>query len=197
MDDPWSDTGLGQAPEWTVEAHLERIHRQRVESVNQRASEEAQESQLLAALMPASAVFAELLRDIERRSRKVRSHRRHEVTVFLRQPTAECIRASLRWGTKFALSEAERALMRNYRTRRRRLQRYPDVVIAHHYFEVWGTFNGTTKVLELGTGHAWSIAQFQQNPALVRPFLDQAVAAPTLRVQRHHKASGYEAVPSG
>ena len=188
-------TTFGYEPSWTVEGELERIHRQYVTFVEHQAAQETRESQLLASMMPASAALAGVLRDLERRTRQVRSHRLHEVTVFLRQPAPDCIRAALRWGRKFALTDADRQLMKSYQSRRRRLQRYPDVVVAHEYHEITGTLNGTTEMLELGTGQRFAIPDFLANPTIVLPALEKDLAAPRLHLRRHLRARNYEADP--
>ncbi|MGI9120715.1 MAG: hypothetical protein ACR2G7_11455 [Acidimicrobiales bacterium] len=196
-EDTRARVDLDHESTWTVEAELERIHRQHITFVQDSAAKETRESQLLASMMPASAVLADMFREIERRTRQVRSHRLHEVTVFLRQPGPDCIRAALRWGRKFALTDGDRQLMKSYQTRRRRLQRYPDVVVAHEFYELSGTLNGTTEVLELGTGETFPIPHFVANPAIVLPSLEMSLAAPRLQAQRHLRARNYEADPPG
>ncbi|MDP8954686.1 MAG: hypothetical protein M3N37_07200 [Actinomycetota bacterium] len=170
---------------WTVEAELERIHRQRVAAEQQVADDDRREAQLLATLQPASAALADIFRDLERRTWSIRSRRHHEVTVFLRQPAADCVRASLRWGAKFALTDAERLLMRSYQARRRKLQRYPAVVVAWEYHELSGVLDATAQTLTLGCGETFSLECFAARPTIVLPALTAALRRPPL-VRRHH-----------
>ncbi len=179
---------------WTVEAELKRIHHQRVEAEQRVADDERRESHLLAGLLPASAALADILRDLERRTSSIRSQRHHEVAVLLRQPAPDCIRASLRWGAKFALTDGERHLMRSYQTRRRKLQRYPAVVVAQEYYELSGVLTATSQTLALG-GQTFSLEHFVAQPAIVLPALSAALRRPALIRQHHLRAHDYR-IPS-
>ncbi len=176
---------------WTVEAELERIHRQRVEAEQRVADDERRESELLAGLLPASTALADILRDLERRTPSIRSQRHHEVNVLLRQPGPDCVRASLRWGTKFALTDTERHLMRSYQTRRRKLQRYPAVVIAQDYYELSAVLGATTRTLTLGCGQTFPLEAFLAQPAIVLPALAAALHRPALTRRRHLRSDDY------
>jgi hypothetical protein len=145
----------------------------------------------LAGLLPASAAFADILRDLERRTSSVRSARHHEVTVFLRQPRADCVRASLRWGAKFSLTDADRHLMRSYQTRRRRLQRYPAVVVAQDYCELSGVLNATSRTLALGCGQTVPLDRFVAQPAIALPALSAALLRPAVHRLQHLRADDY------
>ena len=181
---------------WTVEAELERIHRQRVAAERWVAEDERRESGLLAGLLPASAVLADILRDLERRTPSIRSQRHHEVTVFLRQPASDSVRASLRWGAKFALTDAERHLMRSYQTRRRKLQRYPAVVVAHDYHELSAVLSATNRTLTLGSGETFPLDPFVAQPAIVVPALTAALHRPLLSRRHHLRSHDYRLPPS-
>ncbi len=181
VEQTWTDT-------WTVEAELERINRQRMAAERRVAEDQQREARLLAGLLPASAALADIFRDLERRTPSIRSQRRHEVTVFLRQPRADCVRASLRWGAKFALTDADRHLMHRYRTRRRRLQRYPTVVVAEEYYELSGVLSATAGTLTLGCGATFAIERFVAQPAIALPALSAALHRPPL-TRRHHLRS--------
>ncbi len=176
---------------WTVEAELQRIDHQRTDAERRVVEDDQRESRLLAGLLPASAVLADILHDLERRTLVVRSQRRHEVSVFLRQPRPDCVRAALRWGRKFALTDAERQTMRRYQTRRRRLQRYPEVIVACEYFEVSGILSATTQTLVLGSGETFPLERFVAQPSVVVPALRAALQRPTLTRQDHLRANGY------
>ncbi|MDP9452900.1 MAG: hypothetical protein M3P97_05820 [Actinomycetota bacterium] len=184
---------------WTVEAELERIHHQRVAAERQVVDDDQRESRLLAGLLPASAALAAILADLERRTPSIRSQRRHGVEVFLRQPRADCIRASLRWGRKFALTDADRQLMRSYQRRRHRLQRYPEVVVACEYFELSGVLSATGQSLELGSGETFPLAHFVAQPAIVLPALTATLRRPPLVRRDHLRSNDYRApaMPGG
>ena len=127
--------------DWGAEEYLARVEQARVSFVAAYAAREAEQSARLHSLLPASAVLRAMLEELER-TRTVRRQRRHEVTARLRQPSPECVRVSLRWGRKFELTDAERHLIRSYQTtRRRRLLRYPEVVVAHEYREIAGVLD--------------------------------------------------------
>jgi hypothetical protein len=178
---------------WTVEAELERIDHQRVAAERRMADDDQREARLLAGLLPASSALAEILRDLERRTLSIRRQRRHEVSVFLRQPTPDCVRASLRWGRKFSLTDADRQLMRSYQKRRRRLQRYPEAIVACEYFELSGVLSATTQTLQLGTGETFALERFVAQPSIVAPALTAALRRPPLTRQDHLRSNDYRA----
>lgn len=181
---------------WTVEAEVERIEHQRRAAEQRRAEDDQRESRLLAGLLPAGAALAEIFRDLERSTPSIRSQRHHEVTVFLRQPSPDCVRASLRWGAKFALTDAERHLMRSYQTRRRRLQRYPAVVVAQEYYELTGVLSATGQSLTLGCGQTFPLDAFAAQPAMARPALSAALRRPLLTRRHHLRADDYRVATS-
>lgn len=175
-----------------VEADLRRLEQQRASTTEAVAEEQRRESQRLEALMPVSARLAELFREAERRTRSVRSCRLHEVAVRLRQPTVDCVHVTLRWGKKFDLTDADKQLMKSYRNRRRRLQRYPDVVVGHEYFELSAVLDSRAATLRLGSGATYDIASFAANPGIVAPYIREGVANPSPICSYYYRCDGYE-----
>ncbi len=175
-----------------VEADLRRLEQQRASSIEAMAEEQRRESRRLEELMPVSARLAEMFREVERSTRSVRSCRLHEVAVRLRQPSADCIHVSLRWGKKFGLTDADKQLMRSYKSRRRRLQRYPDVVVGHEYCELSAVLDARAGTLRLGSGATYDIATFVANPSVVGPYIQQAVANPSPICTNYHRCDDYE-----
>lgn len=179
---------------WTVEAELERIEGQRRACEQRVLDDDRRESALLAGLLPASTTMADLLRDLERQTPSIRSQRLHEVSVFLHQPRSDCIRASLRWGPKLRLTDAERHLMRSFQTRRRRLQRYPAVVVAWEYREITAVLCGSSATVTIGSAPAVSLESFVARPAIAVSALHLALHQAVPIVQRHLRAQEYRLV---
>lgn len=175
-----------------VEADLRRLECQRAASAREMADAERIERARLEALMPVSARLAELFRDAERRTRQIRGARHHEVNVCLRQPTVECVEVSLRWGKKFGLTEAERHLMAGYARRRRRLQRYPEVVVGHEYHELSAVLDGLAQSLRLGSEPPVPISRFIERPAMVESYIAANLRQPRLNAAYFHRSDGYQ-----
>lgn len=175
-----------------VEADLRRLEQQKASTIEAVAEAQRRESQRLEELMPVSARLAEMFREVERRTRSVRSCRLHEVAVRLRQPSVDCIHVSLRWGKKFDLTDADKQLMSSYKTRRRRLQRYPDVVVGHEYCELSAVLDARAGTLRLGSGTTYDIAAFVANPSIVDSYIHQAVANPSTICSYYRRCDGYE-----
>ncbi len=176
---------------WSVEEYLARVEQGRVAFAAAYAAREAEQSARLHALLPASAALRAMLEELER-SKIVRRQRRHEVTARLRQPSPECVRVSLRWGWKFELTDGERHLIRSYRTtRRRRLLRYPEVVVAHDYREIAGVLDADEQCLRLDLGPRVALADLHARPGAVMPALEAALADPTVHRLHLHRADGY------
>lgn len=180
----------------SVDADRAALERQRAAAEQLRTSEERTAAARLDAVLPASGALAETLRGLERRDREIHRHPLHEVTVELRQPTPDCVRVSLRWGTKFRLTDADKHLMHSYRTSRRRLRRYPDVVVAHEYREVWGVLDGSEGTLRLSCGHVLTIEDFLDDPAVVAPCLSESLESADRQARYHLRSSQYEASPT-
>lgn len=180
----------------SVEADLAGLQRQRAAADREHAREERRAAARLETLLPMSRALADVLRDLERRAGEIRRHRLHEVTVALRDPTSDCVRVSLRWGTKFGLTDTDKHLMHSYRTARRRLRRYPDVVVAHEYHEVWGVLDGSERTLRLSSGHVFPIEGFAEDPAVVLACLSQALATADRQARYHLRSMDYEASPT-
>lgn len=179
-----------------MEADLAGLARQRASAERARAREERAAAARVDALLPASSALAETFRALEQRTPEIRGQPLHEVTVQLRQPTSDCVRVSLRWGTKFGLTDTEKHLMHSYRTSRRRLRRYPDMVVAHEYREVWGVFDGSEGTLRLSSGHVFPIEGFAVDPAVVGPCLPAALRSADRQARYHLRSSQYEASPT-
>lgn len=183
--------------DWSVDDYLARVEHGRAAVTAAHAATEAEQSVRLHALMPASAALRAMLEDLERRTWAVRSQRHHEVVARLRQPSSDCIRVSLRWGPKFELTEADRHLSRSYQTtRRRRLLRYPEVIVAHDYREVAGVFDSLDRCLRLDPGPEVAIDDLLARPQVVRSALDATLAHPRLHRLHLHRADGYQRPPA-
>lgn len=187
IDSVRADQGLER---W-IESDLRRIAQQRDASQRAVADADALETRRLEALMPVSARVADRFRQAEQRTRRIRSCRHHEVVVRLRQPSASCVCVSLRWGSKFGLTDAERQLMRSYQRQPRRLWRYPEVVIAHEYHELSAVLDGAAETLRLGPGPEHTIADYLACPAIVDGYLATGLAHPPLLRSEHHRCDGY------
>jgi hypothetical protein len=179
-----------------VQDHLDGLQRHRAAAEQDRARKEQAATVRLQGLLPASTVLAEAFRALERRARAVGDQPLHEVAVQLRDPAPDCIRVSLRWGTKFGLTDTDKDLMHSYRTARRRWRRYPDVVMAHDYHEVWGVLDGSSGTLRLSSGQVVPVETFVDDPDVLAPHLGQALAAAERRTRYHLRASAYEASPT-
>lgn len=193
-NDMWNRVGRDAADpdldRW-VEDDLSRIARQRDASLRAVAATEAEEVRCLEALLPISTQVAERFRQVEQRTPQIRSCRHHEVVVRLHQPSAACVLISLRWGAKFGLTDAERQLMHSYQRRPRRLFRYPEVVVAHHYHELFAVLDGAARTLQLGEGSVHPLAQLPTCPAEVDSYLATGLARPPLLRREHRRAEGY------
>lgn len=174
-----------------VEDDLARVAHQRDASLRALADTEAWERRCLDAVLPLSAAIADAFRRTEQRTRSIRSSRHHEVVVRLRQPSVTSVRVSLRWGAKFGLTDAERALMRSYQRRPRRLFRYPDVVVAQDYHELSAVLDGDARTLRLGSGAALALEEYLSNPSMVQRYLESGAARPPTVAVRHHRADSY------
>lgn len=179
-----------------VEDDLERIARQRDASQRAVAATHAEEARCLQALLPVSTRVAEKFRQAEQRNRQIRSCRHHEVVVRLHQPSAACVLISLRWGAKFALTDAERQLMRSYQRRPRRLFHYPEVVVAHEYHELSVVLDGLARTLRLGSGQVHCLAQAPSCSAVVDDYLARGLASPPLVRRAHRRADAYRDEPA-
>lgn len=186
----------GARGSWDVDDYLDRVEQGRAACLAAQAAEEAEQCARLHALMPATAVLRTMLEDLARRSRVVRRQRHQEVTARLRQPSAECVRVSLRWGDKFELTDAERHLIHSYRSRRvRRILRYPEVVVAHEFEEVAGVLDGGDHSLQLDPGPRVSIHDLLVRPGTVLSAVEAALARPRTHRLHLRRADGYEATP--
>lgn len=174
-----------------VEADLERLERQRAASARALAESERLAAQRLEALLPVSSALADMFRQVEAGNRSIRSCRFHEVVVRLRQPSPHCIHVSLRWGRKFELTDAERQLMRSYQTRRRRLQRYPEVVVGHEYHELSAILDGCGRTLKMGSGEIFAVDRFAEQRAQVAACIARCMADPPLVATYFDRSSGY------
>ncbi|HWH35366.1 MAG TPA: hypothetical protein VNT56_08630 [Acidimicrobiales bacterium] len=174
-----------------VEEDLARVADQRAASLRALADTEAWERRCLDAVLPLSAAIADAFRRTEQRTRAIRSSRHHEVVVRLRQPAVTSVRVNLRWGAKFGLTDAERALMRSYQRRPRRLFRYPEVVVAQEYHELSAVLDGDRRTLSLGTSPPLPLEQYLSSPSMVERYLQSGVARPPTVRLRHHRADGY------
>lgn len=174
-----------------VEDDLRRLARQREASQRAVADADARESRCLEALAPVSARVAERFRHLEQHTRAIRSCRHHEVVVRLRQPSCTCVCVTLRWGSKFGLTDAERQLMRSYQRKPRRLFRYPEVVVGHDYHELSAVLDGAAETLRLGAGPVHPLAHYLANPAMVDSYLATGLAHPPLLRSEHHRSEGY------
>lgn len=182
---------LDRETERWVEDDLRRLAEQREASQRAVADADAAERRCLEALLPISARVAERFREVEQHARPVRSSRRHEVVVHLRQPSSSCVCVSMRWGAKFRLTDAERQLMRSYQRRPRRLFRYPEVVVAYEYHELTAVLDGASHTLRLGGGTPCAIADFLARPTIVDRYLAAGVASPPLLRREHRRSEGY------
>lgn len=189
-----SDGADQEAQRW-VEADLSRIARQREAAQRAVADAVAEESRCLQALKPVSARVAEQFRQVEQRHRQIRSCRIHEVVVRLHQPSPTCISVVLRWGAKLGLTDAERQLMHSYQRRPRRLFRYPEIVVAHEYYELSAVLDGAAETLQLGSGPMHPLAQFLACPGMVDRYLTEGIANPPLVASYHHRSEGYRDQP--
>ena len=179
-----------------LEADLGGLERQRAAAEQARAGQEHAAAARMEALLPASGTLAESFRALERQAPEIRHQPLHEVAVQLRQPTPDCVRVSLRWGTKFGLTDVDKHLMHSYRTSRRRLRRYPDVVVAHEYRELSGVFDGSQGTLRLSSGHVFAIEDFVDDPAVVVRCLSEALDSADLQARYHLRSTDYEASPT-
>lgn len=177
--------------DWDAEDYLARVEQGRAIFAAAHATREAEASARLHGLMPASAALRAMLLDLERRTREVRRQQRHEVTARLRQPSADCVRVSLRWGPKFDLTDADRHLIRSYQTTRRRLLRYPEVLVAHEYQEIAGVLDARDKCLRLDPGPCLSVDDVLCRPAVVMSAFEAALARPCLHRLHLSRADGY------
>ncbi|MBW3574056.1 MAG: hypothetical protein KY450_04200 [Actinobacteria bacterium] len=186
----------GKQAAWSVDAYLARVEAGRSAVTAAHAAAEAEQSARLHALMPASAALRAMLEDLERRTRAVGAQRRHEVAARLRQPSPECIRVSLRWGRKFELTEADRHLIRSYQTnRRRRVLRYPEVVVAHEFHEIAGVLHAGDGRLRLDPGPEVAIDDLVVRPQEVRSALAAGLASPRLHRLHLRRDDGYRSPP--
>ena len=179
----------------SLEADLGTIERVRASAEQARARQERMATDRVDALLPASSALAESFRALERQAPDIRRQPLHEVTVHPRQPTPDCVRVSLRWGTKFGLTDADKQLMHSYRTSRRRLRRYPDVVVAHEFRELWGVFDGSQGTLRLSSGHVLAIEEFLDDPAVTVRWLSEALDSADAQARYHLRSTEYEASP--
>lgn len=174
-----------------VEEDLVRVERQRVASLRAVADSDAWERRCLEAMSPLSATIASAFRRFEQANRTIRASRRHEVVVRLRRPAATSIRVTLRWGSKFALTDTERALMRGFQRRPRRLVRYPEVVVAQDYHQLVAVLDGDQRTLRLGSGQAEPIDRYLASPSLVERYLEAGLLRPPSVSVTHHRSEGY------
>ena len=192
------DSGrLDHETERWVEDDLRRVAEQREESQRAVADAEHSERRCLEALLPVSARVAERFRQVEQRTRQVRSSRHHEVVVNLRQPTGTCVRVAVRWGPKFCLTDADRQLMRSYQRRPRRLFHYPEVVVAYEYHELTAVLDGVAQTLRLGAGTVCAITDFLAFPTIVDSYLAAGLASPPLLRREHRRSESYREPGNG
>ncbi|HEV2069852.1 MAG TPA: hypothetical protein VGR26_08670 [Acidimicrobiales bacterium] len=180
----------------SVEADLGELEHQRTAAEQARARQERTATERVDALLPASRALAETLRALEQQAPEIRRQPLHEVTVQLHQPTPGCVRVSLRWGTKFALTDTDKQLMHSYRTARRRVRRYPDVVVAHEYRELWAVLDGSQGAVRLSSGHVFAIEEFLDDPAVVVRCLPEALVGADRQARYHLRCTDYEASPA-
>lgn len=180
----------------SVQADLGALERVRAAAEQARARQERTATERIDALLPASSALAESFRALERQSPEIRRQPLHEVTVQPRQPTPDSVRVSLRWGTKFGLTDADKQLMHSYRTSRRRLRRYPDVVVAHEYRELWGVFDGSQGTLRLSSGHVVAVEDFLDDPAVTLRCLSEALNSADAQARYHLRCTEYEPSPT-
>lgn len=191
---PSADWDDEETRRW-IEADLERLERQRAASAWTLAEAERLQARRLQELMPVSSALAGMFRQVEAHNRSVRSCRHHEVVVRLRQPSPQCIHVSLRWGKKFALTDAEKQLMRSYQTRRRRLQRYPEVVVGHEYHELSATLDGCRNTVSLGSGEVFPVDRFAEQQATVAACIARCLSNPTLVAAYFDRSTNYSRRP--
>ena len=180
----------------SVRADLGALERARAAAEQARARQERTATERVDALLPASSALAESFRALERQTPEIRRQPLHEVTVQPRQPTPDSVRVSLRWGTKFGLTDADKQLMHSYRTSRRRLRRYPDVVVAHEYRELWGVFDGSQGTLRLSSGHVVAVEDFLDDPAVTLRCLSEALNSADVQARYHLRSTEYEPSPT-
>ena len=195
---PSSQTGVtsgtqeGDDDPLGVAEYLANLRWHRLAWEHERAEKEVEDRARLERVLPSSARLKKMFAEVERTTRAVRREPRHEVVVFLHQPRPDCVRTSLRWGSKFALTDAEKQLMHSYRVARRRLRRYPEVLVAWSYYELSGVFDATAGTLELGSGEVMAIQRFVHDPSSVVPYITATLAHPMLNVRHYARANGYE-----
>ena len=175
-----------------VAEYLANLRSHQVAWEHERAEKDGHERARLEGVLPSSAKLKEVFAEVERTTRAIRREPLHEVVVFLHQPRPDCVRTSLRWGSKFALTAADKQLMHSYRVARRRVRRYPEVLVAWSYYELSGIFDATAGTLELGSGEVMAIQRFAHDPSSVRPYITATLARPVLNVRHYARANGYE-----
>ncbi len=176
-----------------IEEYLERIRLVREAGDRERAEQEQRQRALVAAVLPASTTLAEIFKQVERTTRSIRAQRCHEVVVVMHQPRPECVIASLRWGKKLALEDADKQLMHSYRRGASRLRRYPEVLVAWEYFELSGVFDSCARTLELGSGEVMPIERFVSEPSMVKPYIAATLPYPVVSACHYLRSNGYTA----
>ena len=175
---------------------MDRVQHVRAAFVADHAVAEAAQTARLHALLPASARVQSMLEDLEQGTRSVRRQRCHDVVARMRQPSPECLRVSLRWGSKFELTDADRHLIRSYQTtRRQRLRGYPEVVVAHDYHEIAAVLDASEQCLRLEPGPRVALADVLAWSGEVRAALQTALSRPVEHRLHLQRADGYRSPP--